>query len=67
MVRIEGPRFPIFVCTKETNTNLQIRLDRTAQLSLSEQIRISISGGYRVRPARTWHPTAIMDLAVLTQ
>jgi GntR family transcriptional regulator/MocR family aminotransferase len=33
----------IFVCTKNMNSDLKIRLDRTAKLSLSEQIRMSIS------------------------
>lgn len=31
------------MCTKNMNSDLQIRLDRTAKLSLSEQIRMSIS------------------------
>jgi GntR family transcriptional regulator / MocR family aminotransferase len=43
MVRIEEPRCPIFVCTKNMDSDLQIQLDRTAKLSLSEQIRMSIS------------------------
>ncbi|MGY2181500.1 MocR-like pyridoxine biosynthesis transcription factor PdxR [Pseudomonas agarici] len=43
MVRIEEPRSSTFVCTKNMNSDLQIQLDRTAKLSLSEQIRISIS------------------------
>src|SRR5258708_36185001 len=43
MVRIEEPRFPIFVCTKNMHPDLQIQLDRTAKLSLAEQIRASIS------------------------
>jgi GntR family transcriptional regulator/MocR family aminotransferase len=43
MVRIKEPRFPVFVCTKNMNADLQIQLDRTAKLSLAEQIRMSIS------------------------
>ncbi|MNO66144.1 HTH-type transcriptional regulatory protein GabR [compost metagenome] len=43
MVRIKEPRSPTFVCTKNMNSDLQIQLDRTAKLSLSEQIRLSIS------------------------
>jgi len=43
MVRIEEPRFPIFVCTKNMHPDLKIRLDRTAKLPLAEQIRASIS------------------------
>lgn len=33
----------VFVCTKKMNADLKIQLDRTAKLSLSEQIRTSIS------------------------
>jgi GntR family transcriptional regulator/MocR family aminotransferase len=43
MVQIEEPRFPIFVCTENMDSDLQIQLDRTAKLPLSEQIRTSIS------------------------
>lgn len=42
MVCTKEPRMPIFVCTKDMNPDLKIRLDRTAKLSLSEQIRTSI-------------------------
>ncbi|KOE23701.1 GntR family transcriptional regulator [Burkholderia multivorans R-20526] len=41
--RIVEPRFPIFVCTKRMNRDFEIQLDRTAKLSLAEQIHISIS------------------------
>ena len=43
MVRIKEPRTTILVCTKIMDSDLQIELDRTAKLSLSEQIFISIS------------------------
>src|ERR1700744_4614347 len=43
MVRIEEPRLTDFVCTKKMNSNLQIRLDRTAKLPLAEQIWLSIT------------------------
>lgn len=43
MVRLEGLRLLIFVCTKNMDSDLQIQLDRTAKLPLSEQIRMSIS------------------------
>jgi GntR family transcriptional regulator/MocR family aminotransferase len=43
MVLTEEPRITNFVCTKKMDSNLRIRLDRTAKLPLSEQIRLSIS------------------------
>jgi len=43
MVRIKEPRLPTSVCTKIMDSDLQIHLDRTAKVSLSEQIRVSIS------------------------
>ena len=42
MVRNKEPRFPIIVYTKNMISDLQIQLDRTAKVSLSEQIRMSI-------------------------
>lgn len=43
MVRIKEPRTPGFVYTKIMNSDLKIQLDRAAKLSLTEQIRMSIS------------------------
>lgn len=43
MVRTKEPRLHNFVCTKNMESDLKIRIDRTAKLSLSEQIRTSIS------------------------
>ncbi|WP_409364268.1 PLP-dependent aminotransferase family protein [Burkholderia sp. Bp9143] len=43
MAQIEEPRCPTFVCTKSMIPDLQIQIDRTAKLSLAEQIRVSIS------------------------
>lgn len=40
---MKEPSRVIFVCTKRMDSELQIQLDRTAKLSLSEQIYISIS------------------------
>jgi GntR family transcriptional regulator/MocR family aminotransferase len=44
---IDGPnkrtKIPHFVCTKNMTPDLQIQLDRTAKVPLSEQIRTSIS------------------------
>lgn len=43
MVLEKEPRFHIFVCTKNMDSDLQIQLDRSAKVSLAEQIRVSIS------------------------
>lgn len=43
MVRLKEPRTTNFVCTKNMDSDLKIQLDRTANQSLSEQIRVSIS------------------------
>jgi len=41
--KTEEPRFLFLVCTKNMDSQLQIHLDRTAKLSLSEQIHMSIA------------------------
>lgn len=43
MVLKKEPRFHISVCTENMNSDLQIKLDRSATASLTEQIRVSIS------------------------